>query len=123
MSGSVELNLAHNKLSVWRVCRAEVRRRTEWEEAHKVLWGTVSRSSVSVKVGAAHRNCHAHTRLFITWDQFNLRLSLKHSLELDAPARPPVLLVRRKFLDMAINLPVGLCGQFCVEERATLSKV
>ena len=36
-SGLVELHLAYNKLSVWLVCRVEVRRRTEREQAHKVL--------------------------------------------------------------------------------------
>ena len=34
----VELDLANNKLFVRLVCRAEVRRRTEWEETHKVLY-------------------------------------------------------------------------------------
>jgi hypothetical protein len=81
----------------------------------------VSPSSVSVKVEVAHHNCHA--RLFIAWGQFNLRRFLKRSLELDAPARPPVLLVCRKFLDMAINLPVGFCGPFRAVERAAVSKV
>jgi hypothetical protein len=37
LSGSDELYLAYNKLSVWLVIGVEVRRRTEWEQAHKVL--------------------------------------------------------------------------------------
>jgi hypothetical protein len=32
-----ELHLAYDEFSVRPVCRLEVRRRAEWEEAHKVL--------------------------------------------------------------------------------------
>jgi hypothetical protein len=82
----------------------------------------VSRSKVFAKVGAAHHNCHAHARLLIAWAQFDATVSLKHSVELDAPATLPVLLVQWKFLGTAIKLPVGFCGQFCAVERVTVSK-
>jgi hypothetical protein len=83
----------------------------------------VSRYSVSVKVKAAHHNCHPRARIFIAWDQFNARSFLNCSLELDAPARPLVLLVRRKFPDMAINLPNGFSSQLSTVERAMVRKV
>jgi hypothetical protein len=83
----------------------------------------VSRSRVFLEVEAAHHNCHVDARLFIAWAQLDVRFFSERSLELDAPARPPVLFFRRKFLDMTINLPVGFSGQFCAVERAIVRKV
>ena len=82
----------------------------------------VSPSKVFVEVGAAYHNCHAHTRLFIAWDQFNATESYKRTVELDAPTRPLVMLIRRKCLDVTITLPVGFCCQFCAVKRVTVFK-
>lgn len=85
----------------------------------------VSRSRVvSAKVEEiAHHNCHTHARLFIAWTQFNIWVSLKRSVDLNAPARPPVLPVWRKFLGLGVwELPLGLCNQFYAVERVVVFK-
>lgn len=83
----------------------------------------VSRSRVTAKVEeVAHRYCHAHTRFFIAWAQFNLWVSLKRSVELNPPARPPVLPVWRKLLGLDITVPVGFCSPFCAVKFVTVFK-
>ena len=56
----------------------------------------------------AYLECHLWH--FDARGQLDARCSYKFSVELDAPARPWVLLVRKKFLDGAIAFPTRSCG-------------